>query len=99
MRTYLFMIVKETFIDSWWVILFILFCFAGFERGLLTINENHRTLLKQLTFLQEEKKVALKEHERLSMQVRSQSDPYWIELTLMRELGLTPAGQTKVYFK
>ena len=90
---------KELFFHSWWVILFILFCFAGYEKGVQTINESHKVFFNQLTILQAEKKMALKEHAQLSMEVASQNDSDWIELTLKKELGLTPTGQTKVYFQ
>jgi hypothetical protein len=35
----------------------------------------------------------------LKLQISSQSDPAWIELTLMNQLGVVPEGQMKVYFK
>jgi hypothetical protein len=37
-------------------------------------------------------------HENLLAQVQSQEDIQWIELTLMRELGMVPEGQRKVFF-
>jgi hypothetical protein len=49
--------------------------------------------------LLEEKRVASEKRTRLLMQIHSQSDPAWIELTLMRVLGTVPENQTKVYFK
>ncbi|MCE2983850.1 MAG: hypothetical protein LW832_09830 [Parachlamydia sp.] len=49
--------------------------------------------------LQKEKRTALKRQEDLQLQINSQSDPAWIELTLMKGLGLVPEGEQKVYFQ
>ena len=35
----------------------------------------------------------------LKLQVASQSDPAWIELALIKGLGLVPEGYTKIYYK
>ncbi|MBA2728501.1 MAG: hypothetical protein H0U49_10070 [Parachlamydiaceae bacterium] len=98
MRKLISTIAKETFINSWWVILFALFCFMVYEQGLKTSNERLMALSNQLDTLQGEKKKVLKQQVRLSKEVESQDDPDWIELTLMKELGLTPEGHTKVLF-
>ena len=44
------------------------------------------------------KEFLLEEKEDLKLQINSQKDPAWIELTLMKGLGLVPEGQLKVYF-
>ncbi len=69
-----------------------------YEQGLKTSNERLMALSNQLDTLQGEKKKVLKQQVRLSKEVESQDDPDWIELTLMKELGLTPEGHTKVLF-
>jgi hypothetical protein len=53
----------------------------------------------KLEELEEKRQMLLKEHEELVLAVGSQSDPEWIQLTLMKGLGLVPEGQKKVYFK
>jgi hypothetical protein len=55
-------------------------------------------LKSQLHALQSEKRFLLEEKEDLKLQISSQKDPAWIELTLMKGLGLVPEGQLKVYF-
>lgn len=89
---------KEIFLQSWWAILFACFCLTLYEQEIKISNETRAALSKHLAALQEEKRKALKEQARLAMEVESQNDPHWIELTLMKELGLTPEGQTKVMF-
>lgn len=48
-------------------------------------------------FANSEKKV-LKERADLEMQITSQSDRAWIELLLMKKLGLVPEGYQKITF-
>lgn len=95
----MFKLIKETLIGSWWVILFMIFCYMLFEQGFRQRNAEYTKLYEQLLELRSEKENALAVQEDLLMQINSQSDPAWIELTLMKELGLVPEGQTKVYFK
>src|ERR1700722_2427122 len=98
MRNLLTKTVKETFIGVWSVIFFVLFCFMLYEQGINTSNEKRVALSTHLARLQEEKEIALQEQTRLLMHVKSQNDSEWIELTLMKELGLCPEGQIKVMF-
>jgi hypothetical protein len=37
--------------------------------------------------------------EQLLLKIASQADPAWIEMILMRDLGVVPEGYLKVYFK
>jgi hypothetical protein len=89
----------ERITHSWWVILFILICSIVYERAVRSINENKRELLKKLEELEEEKKNLLKWQEELQLQINSQNDPEWIELTLMKNLGLVPEGQYKIFIQ
>lgn len=82
----------------WWVALFILVCLLAYEHSAENKNRESATLLVQLKELQSEKEKALLLREELQRQINSQSDPAWIELTLMKVLGLVPEGQTKVFF-
>lgn len=89
---------KELFINSWWVVLFAFLCHLAYEEGVKTSHLSHALLSEQLAVLQMEKEKALSERSRLRREINSQDDPSWVGLTLMRELGLTPEGQTKVFF-
>lgn len=85
-------------IRSWWVILFILGCYLSYERGLQKKDHDFAKLQAHYAELQKKKKVLLAQQEDLTRQINSQSDPAWVELALMKGLGLVPEGQTKVLF-
>ena len=61
-------------------------------------NEVIASLDQRLESLHEEKNALLQLKDDLLLQINSQSDPAWIQLTLMKGLGLVPEGQLKVYF-
>lgn len=61
--------------------------------------ENKDLLNQKFSDLQNEKEVSLKLQEELQLRINSHNDPEWIELTLMKNLGLVPEGQFKVYVK
>jgi len=43
--------------------------------------------------------VAMEKNEDYHLRLASQSDPAWIEMILMRDLGVVPEGFLKVHFK
>lgn len=88
----------QAFIRSWWVYVFILLCYMLYEQGLRSRNHDFNKLSAQLETLQKEKKELLAKQEELLLQINSQSDPAWVELTLMKGLGLSPEGASKYYF-
>lgn len=90
--------VEDLLIKGWWVVLFILTCYMFYEQGLKKRDLDFDKLHLQLVDLQHQKKEALSLREDLILQVNSQSDPAWVELVLMKGLGVIPEGQTKVYF-
>lgn len=92
-------IFQALFVRSWWVIAFALFCGIIYEIGLKKRHDDLIRLSTHLEQLQTEKAVALAKQEALKTQINSQSDPAWVELVLMKELGLVPEGQQKVFFK
>jgi hypothetical protein len=83
---------------SWWVVLFILLSGVVYAQAVQKKQDVFLSLERHLEALQSEKKALLVEQEDLNLQVNSQGDPAWIELTLMKGLGLVPEGQMKVYF-
>lgn len=70
-----------------------------YENGMRKRNSDYARLELHLQELEQKKMTAVKLHDKLVMEINSQSDPAWVELTLMRGLGLVPEGSTKVYFK
>lgn len=91
-------ILRFIFIQSWWVIAFVLICTIFYEQGLKERNMLYQQLDQKLASLQHEKQQTLREQQNLQLQINSQSDLAWIELTLMKGLGLVPEGHQKVYF-
>ena len=98
MPSFVFAWIREFFIHSWWVLAFVLACAILYEQSLQQREEIYQQLNEQQRSLQEEKQLALEEQHRLQRQINSQQDLAWIELTLMKELGVVPEGQKKIYF-
>lgn len=91
-------VAEKAFLSNWWVLFFLLFCYLAAEQALKKVHKEHALLHDRVLELEKEKKSALEIQEELTLQVNSQSDQAWIELTLMKELGLVPEGQTKLLF-
>lgn len=89
---------KKQIRDSWWLFLFALLCYVLYEEGLRSKNNALQALTAEYDQLQHEKAAEEAKKETLELQMSSQNDPAWVELVLMRELGLVPEGQQKVVF-
>lgn len=89
---------ESLFLKSWWVVLFMLCCYFLYEQGLMKREHDFTKLQTQYQELLKQRDLALAEQETLTVQINSQSDPEYVELTLMKVLGLTPEGSTKVLF-
>ncbi len=83
---------------SWWVLLFALMCYGFYEQAMVAYQAELNALHYKLEELQLEKEQAQALQDNLKRQINSQSDPEWIELTLMKGLGVVPEGHIKVYF-
>ena len=83
----------------WWVAVFV--CLSGliYTHAVKKKNGVIADLDEHLNALSIEKELLLQEKEDLLLQINSQSDPAWIQLTLMKGLGLVPEGQLKIYFE
>ncbi len=84
--------------SSWWVVFFVAVCAFVYFNAAQKKEEVILSLDSHLQALNSEKAALLQEKEDLLLQINSQSDPAWIQLTLMKGLGLVPEGQMKVYF-
>ncbi|MGM0440300.1 MAG: hypothetical protein ACQEP8_04200 [Chlamydiota bacterium] len=89
---------REVFINSWWAIIFVVACLLTYEKLNHDQNQEYYQLQQQLTLLEQQSRESQEEQENLSLQLNSYNDYTWVELTLKREVGLVPEGQTKVYF-
>jgi hypothetical protein len=90
--------IENAIFYSWWVVLFILGCYMSYEHSLEKRDRDFAILHQQYMELLRKKNVLKTQQEALHRQINSQSDPAWVELILMKGLGLTPEGQTKVLF-
>lgn len=90
---------KKILQRSWWVLLFIAVCFGIYSHAIHKKRETIASLKSYLQSLKEEKEALIQDQEELLLNINSQSDPAWIEMTLMKGLGLVPEGKTKVYFE
>jgi hypothetical protein len=86
-------------VRSWWVHLFLGACYVVYSHGMHKKNLVISHLHNRLVDLEKERELVFEAQEDLMLQVKSQSDPAWVQMILMKELGLVPVGHTKVYFK
>lgn len=84
--------------NCWWIVLFAILCFMLFEQGIKNREHDYLKLSQRLAELHQDKEKALTLRENLLLQINSQSDPAWVELILMKELGLVPENHLKVFF-
>lgn len=77
---------------------FIIFCIFCYEMSLKTYNREHQRLGFLLRDLEQEHAIAILKNTNLHLHINSQSDPAWVELTLIKGLGLFPEGHQKVIF-
>lgn len=87
------------FFRTWWIILFALACYFAYEQGMRSREMEYASLKKRYLESGQERQRLLRIQEDLLLQINSQSDPAWVELVLIKGLGLVPEGQTKVYFE
>ena len=84
---------------SWWMLAFCFICCLIYIPAMQKKSSAVAKLRDTVSQLQLEKDLAQEQKQTLEMQILSQEDPAWIELTLMRQLGVVSEGQKKVYFK
>ncbi len=87
------------FFRGWWVVAFCLLATAIYIPSI----RGRKAVLAELTFrsveLDKEILVAAQAQEELALQIASQSDPAWVEMILLREMGVVPEGFLKVHFR
>lgn len=88
--------ILQTLTKNGWVISYALLLLFFFEVGSKKIVLEHNTLTQKLSRLEYDKIQALALQDQLLLENASLDDPDFIELILMRELGLIPKGAKKV---
>lgn len=90
--------VNYAFIQFWWVFAFVLVTGIVYEQGSKAPDALFTQFTDQKNALLKQKRENLERQKNLQLQINSQSDLDWIELTLIKGLGLVPEGYQKVYF-
>lgn len=83
---------------NWWVILFCVGCLVASWPFLQGKRSELNQLCRRLEMMQADERQALQDRVDLQERLASQSDPAWIEMVLMRDLGVVPEGFVKVHF-
>jgi hypothetical protein len=84
--------------EWWWVVCC---CTAATSIYFHNIQEKKLKVAElscRLDEMNREKLLAMQERDALRLQIDSQNDPSWIEMILMRDLGVVPEGWLKVHF-
>jgi hypothetical protein len=83
----------------WWVVVFCTVTSLVYFHALKEKKSAVRNLGFRLEKMEQEKWFAFQKREDLQLRIASQNDPAWIEMILMRDLGVVPEGFLKVHFK
>lgn len=84
---------------SWWVFVIITFCYLCFRQPLIKKELEIRGLqLEKEAYLKEQAYLD-EENRDLLLEISSQNDFDYIELTLKKVLGLVCEGEIKVFFE
>jgi hypothetical protein len=81
-----------------WVIALAIFCFGLYEQAARYVDREMNQLKEQIDQAKLHTQKLLHIQEGLKKEIQSQNDPAWVELVLIRGLGLVPEGATKAYF-
>ena len=89
---------QKAFKNSWWVVILCVFGFSCFWTVHLHQKRELRKLNKVISKLEIQQKEELKKNEEFVLKIKSLSDPAFIEMILMQNLGLVPKDQVKVVY-
>ncbi|MEN9654560.1 MAG: hypothetical protein RL235_672 [Chlamydiota bacterium] len=83
----------------WWALALFIVALMAYVPMLRAKSSELDELHFRLAEMEKECRAAIQEQELLNLTLASQSDPAWIEMVLMRDLGLCPDGFLKVHFQ
>ncbi len=83
----------------WWVGLFCVSVAFAYSQAIKKKKAVFAEYTGLLSSLEKTKHDLILEKEKLTLRIASQEDPAWIEMILMRDLGVVPEGYLKVYFR
>jgi hypothetical protein len=84
---------------SWWVIVFCAVVAVVHFHFMKEKKQAVHLMTARLEEMQKDKSNAMQKRDDLQLRIASQNDPAWIEMILMRDLGVVPEGFLKVHFK
>lgn len=90
--------VQKALFQYAWVIATFLFSAITYEMTLASIYKESSDLIAYKNILIHKKEIAESIREDLLLQIKAQNDPLWIEIALMRGIGVKRDKYTKVYF-
>lgn len=85
-------------LDNLKLIVYLFLAIIFFEWGVHQVDVQSEKFFQQKEKLNQNLYKASAKQEHLKEMLMSESDPAWIELTLMRVLGVIPEGTKKIYF-
>lgn len=85
--------------NNWWFLLSIVVASFLYSHFISVKKRCLQNLVEEMSKKDQELLVACETRESLQDHLVSQSDPAWVELILMRELGVVPEGWLKIHFK
>jgi hypothetical protein len=89
---------KAFCIRSWWVIVFSTLSVAFYFQAAHGRTTIFSDLTSRMQEMEREKFIVSQDQDELALQLQSETDPAWVEMLLMKELGVVPEGWTKVRF-
>lgn len=84
--------------SSWWTILVCASCIGVYSSASMKKKTQLQELSFRYTEMEKAKLIAIQERSELELCLKSQTDPAWIEIVLMKDLGVVPEGWTKIQF-
>lgn len=91
-------LIKVLVLESWWFVLFMLLSFVVYTQAIKGKNGEISEYRNKLAFLQQEKIKQVRKNEELNLMINSLGDSSWVEIILMRDLGVVPEGKLKICF-
>lgn len=83
----------------WWVTVSVFLIGVFYLHALKSRNASLKEMAFRFHQMEKEYFAALQEKDDLQLRIASQNDPAWVEMVLMREIGVVPEGWIKVHFK
>lgn len=83
----------------WWVGVFCVMTGLVYFHCMKEKRVAAKLLSMRLVEMENEKLYAMQKRDDLQLRIASQNDSSWIEMILMRDLGVVPEGFLKVHFK